>query len=129
MPQFDPSTFGPQLFWLLVTFVTLQVKRLFQDETLVPWFESDAESYAVSAAWIATAIAAFLAGIRLERQTIRLAGLAILALAVGKVFLLDLFELGGLWRIASIIGLGLCLIGVGWAYTRFVQAPRAGTTA
>lgn len=23
MPQFDPSTFGPQLFWLLVTFVTL----------------------------------------------------------------------------------------------------------
>lgn len=23
MPQFDPSTFAPQLFWLLVTFVTL----------------------------------------------------------------------------------------------------------
>lgn len=23
MPQFDPSTFGPQLFWLLVTFVAL----------------------------------------------------------------------------------------------------------
>ncbi|MBK8771556.1 MAG: DUF2339 domain-containing protein [Rhizobiales bacterium] len=114
---------------LLIAFVTLQVKRFFQDETLVPWFESDAESYSVSAAWIATAIAIFLAGIRLSRQNIRLAGLAIIALAVAKVFALDLFELGGLWRIASIIGLGLCLIGVGWVYTRFVQAPRTGATA
>ncbi len=109
---------------LLVAFVTLQVKRFFQDATLTPWFESDAESWAVSAAWIATAIAIFLAGIKLERQNIRLAGLAILVLAVLKVFALDLFELGGLWRIASIIGLGLCLIGVGWAYTRFVQRPK-----
>ncbi len=98
----------------------------------MPWFESDAESYSVSAAWVVTAIAIFLAGIRLDRKNIRLAGLAILALAVAKVFVLDLFELGGLWRIASIIGLGCCLIGVGWAYTRFVQTPRAekaGTTA
>jgi uncharacterized membrane protein len=109
---------------LLVAFVTLQMKRFFQDETLTFWFGSDAESYAVSAAWIVTAIAIFVAGIKLERQNIRLAGLAILTLAVAKVFALDLFELGGLWRIASIVGLGLCLIGVGWAYTRFVQRPR-----
>ncbi|MBL8790885.1 MAG: DUF2339 domain-containing protein [Rhizobiales bacterium] len=110
---------------LIITFVTLQVKRFFQDATLTPWFESDAESYTVSAAWVASGIAIFLAGIRLERQNIRLAGLAILALAVAKVFIFDLFALGGLWRIASIIGLGLCLIGVSWAYTRFVQTPRA----
>lgn len=108
---------------LLIAFVTLQVKRFFQDATLAISFLSDAESYSVSAAWIATAIAIFIAGIGLQRQTIRLAGLAILLLAILKVFALDLFALGGLWRIASIIGLGLCLIGVGWLYTRFVQ-PR-----
>lgn len=114
---------------LLIAFVTLQVKRFFHDATLTPWFESDAESWAVSAAWIATAIAIFLAGIKLDRQNIRLAGLAVLVLAVLKVFALDLFELGGLWRIASIIGLGLCLIGVGWVYTRFVQRPKEKAAA
>lgn len=108
---------------LLIAFITLQVKRFFQDATLDAFFVSDAESYSISAAWIVAAIAIFVAGIRLRRQTIRLAGLAILVLAVLKVFALDLFELGGLWRIASIVGLGLCLIGVGWLYTRFVQKP------
>jgi uncharacterized membrane protein len=29
-----------------------------------------------------------------------------------------------LWRIASLLGLGLCLIGVGWLYTRFVHEPK-----
>lgn len=106
---------------LLMAFVTLQVKRLFQDFTIDAAFLSDAESYAVSAAWVVTAIAIFVAGIRLDRQAIRYGGLAVLVLAVLKVFALDLFEIGGLWRIASIIGLGLCLIGVGWLYTRYVQ--------
>jgi uncharacterized membrane protein len=109
---------------LLVAFVTLQVKRLFQDETLDASFISDAESYSVSAAWIATAIAIFVAGIGLDRQTIRLGGLAFLSLAIVKVLLFDLFELGGLWRIASVIGLGLCLIGVGWLYTHYVQVKK-----
>jgi len=45
-------------------------------------------------------------------------------LAIVKVLAFDLFELGGLWRIASVIGLGLCLIGVGWLYARFVQRPQ-----
>ncbi len=109
---------------LLIAFVTLQAKRLFQDASLSAFFESDAESYSVSAAWIVTAIAIFIGGIGLQRQTIRLGGLAVLVLAIAKVFALDLFELGGLWRIASIVGLGLCLIGVGWVYTRYVQPPK-----
>ena len=106
---------------LLITFVTLQVKRMFQDSTLDFFFATDAESYTVSAAWIVTALAIFIGGIGLKRQSIRLGGLAFLTLAIVKVLAFDLFELGGLWRIASVIGLGLCLIGVGWLYTRFVQ--------
>jgi uncharacterized membrane protein len=109
---------------LLIAFVTLQVKRWFQDATLDPSFLSQAESYATSLAWVVTGILIFIAGLRLDRQNIRYGGLAILVLAVLKVFAYDLFELGGLWRIASMIGLGLCLIGVGWLYTRFVQKPK-----
>jgi uncharacterized membrane protein len=105
---------------LLMTFVTLLVKRQFQDATIDIEFLSQAESYAVSLAWLVTGIGIFIAGIKLERQTIRYGGLAILVLTVLKVFGFDLFSLGGLWRIASVIGLGLCLVGVGWLYTRFI---------
>ncbi|MGB7347167.1 MAG: DUF2339 domain-containing protein [Pirellulaceae bacterium] len=114
---------GVFILALLITFVTLQVKHLFQGPVLNGSFATEAESYSVSAAWVALAVAIFIAGIRLQRQAIRFGGLAILALAILKVFAFDLFELGGLWRIASIIGLGLCLIGVGWLYTRFVHRP------
>jgi uncharacterized membrane protein len=32
--------------------------------------------------------------------------------------------LEGLFRIFSFIGLGLCLVGIGWLYQRFVQKPK-----
>jgi uncharacterized membrane protein len=109
---------------LLMTFVTLLVKRQFQDATLDIEFLSQAESYAVSVAWLVTGIGIFVAGIKLQRQTIRYGGLAILVLTILKVFGFDLFSLGGLWRIASVIGLGLCLVGVGWLYTRFIGVKK-----
>jgi uncharacterized membrane protein len=110
---------------LLMAFVTLLVKRQFQDATLHAFYSSQSESYAVSLAWLVTGILIFIAGLKLDRQTIRYGGLAVLVLTVLKVFGYDLFELGGLWRIASVIGLGLCLVGVGWLYTRFVaNKPR-----
>jgi uncharacterized membrane protein len=114
------SAVGVFTLFLLMTFVTLLVKRQFQTAMLDIEFLSQAESYAVSLAWLLTGIGIFIAGIKLERQTIRYGGLAILVLTVVKVFGFDLFSLGGLWRIASIIGLGLCLVGVGWLYTRFI---------
>jgi uncharacterized membrane protein len=105
---------------LLMIFITLWVKRQFQDATLDIEFLSQAESYAVSLAWLLSGIGIFIAGLKLDRQNIRYGGLAILIATVLKVFAYDLFSLGGLWRIASIIGLGLCLVGVGWLYTRFM---------
>jgi uncharacterized membrane protein len=110
---------------LLIAFITLQVKRWFQDSTLDISFLSQAESYATSLAWVVTGIAVFVGGLKLDRQAIRYGGFAILGLAILKVFAYDLFSLGGLWRIASIIGLGFCLIGVSWLYTRFVQSGKS----
>ena len=106
---------------LLLTFITLLVKRQFQGPILEMEFASQGESYSTSLAWLLSAIAIFIVGLKLDRQTIRYAGLAIIVLTVLKVFGFDLFRLGGLWRIASIIGLGACLIGVGWLYTKYIQ--------
>ncbi len=113
---------------LALAYVTLETKFLFQGRLMVPWSLSGAESYAYSAVWLASALALFVAGIRLGRQYIRYAGLAVMVVVVLKVFLSDMSDLEGLYRIASFIGLGLCLVGIGWLYQRFVQQPRGGIT-
>ncbi len=109
---------------LALAYVTLETKRIFQGPAMVPWSETIAESYAYSAVWLASALALFVAGIRLARQYIRYAGLGVMVLVVLKVFLSDMSDLEGLYRIASFIGLGLCLVGIGWLYARFVQKEK-----
>ena len=37
-----------------------------------------------------------------------------------KAFLWDMASLSDLWRVASFLGLGLALIGIGYLYRRFV---------
>jgi uncharacterized membrane protein len=106
---------------LLVAFVTLQTKRAFQGSFLIPEFVSEAESYAMSAMWLLLAVGLFVFGLRVNRQTIRYGGLAVMVLALLKTFAYDLWQLGGLWQIASVMGIGLSLIGIGWLYTRFVK--------
>jgi uncharacterized membrane protein len=106
---------------MLFAYVTLQTKRLFQGMIMAPESQSLAETYAYSAVWLAFALVLFVAGIRLARQPVRLAGLAVLALVVVKVFVGDMSNLAGLYRIASFVGLGLCLVGIGWLYQHFVR--------
>jgi uncharacterized membrane protein len=47
----------------------------------------------------------------------------VLLVTVGKVFLFDMSALTGLYRAASFIGLGLCLVGIGLFYQRIVFPP------
>ena len=109
---------------LVFAYVTLQTKRVFQGPNMVPESLTLGESYAYSAVWLVLALALFVAGLRLARQYIRYAGLGVMVLVVLKVFLWDMSNLEGLLRIASFVGLGLCLVGIGWLYQRFVQPPR-----
>jgi uncharacterized membrane protein len=105
---------------LLFAYVTLQTKRVFQGMMMTPWAQSLAENYAYSVVWLGLALALFVAGIGLGSRAVRLVGLGVLALVVLKVFIGDLSNLEGLYRIASFVGLGLCLVGIGWLYQRFV---------
>lgn len=115
---------------LLFAYVTLETKRIFQGMMLVPESPSLAETYAYSAVWLGFALVLFVTGIVFRSQSVRLAGLGVLALVVLKVFLVDMSNLEGLFRIASFVGLGLCLIGIGWLYQHFVRgAPSRIQTA
>jgi uncharacterized membrane protein len=59
-------------------------------------------------------------GISAGERDLRLYGLALLTLVTFKVFLIDAAALEGVLRILSFLALGVALIGIGWAYNRFL---------
>jgi uncharacterized membrane protein len=73
---------------------------------------------ALSGFWGALGFAAILAGLVRRKRELRLAGLAVLALAVGKVFLVDLAHLESIWRVGSFLAIGLLLLAGAFAYQR-----------
>jgi len=79
---------------------------------------SDWELYSYSLAWLFYGGAALFAGIQMQQRAIRLTGVAILGLVIGKVFLVDMSALEGIARALSFIGLGATLIGMGYLYQR-----------
>jgi uncharacterized membrane protein len=85
---------------------------------------SNGEFYAYSAVWIAFALSLLAMGILRRSGPLRYGSLAVLMITVLKVFLFDMSDLTGLFRVASFLGLGLTLIGIGRVYQRYVFAPR-----
>lgn len=102
------------------TWVTLSVRQFFHGTALDSSFTGDGEWYAYSVAWLAGGILLLAVGIRTGLVVMRYASLALIALAVLKVFVFDMEALEGPLRALSFIGLGLSLIGLGWIYQRFV---------
>lgn len=72
----------------------------------------------LSAFWTVTAIGAVVVGLLRRQAAVRLGGLALLAVAIGKVWTYDLAELDELARVLSFVGLGLLLLVGSFAYAR-----------
>jgi uncharacterized membrane protein len=75
-------------------------------------------------AWSLLALAFFAAGLVLRDRHYRLGGLALLGLAVARVFCVDVWAITALWRTVSFIVLGVVLLAVGYAYNRFEEKLR-----
>ena len=67
---------------------------------------------------IALALAYLGWGVRTGKRSWRVGSLVLMLGAVLKVFILDAAALDGLARIGSFFALGVCLIGIGWFYSR-----------
>jgi uncharacterized membrane protein len=105
---------------LVLTWITLETKRFFQGPILDFWAASDAEYYAYSVVWLVFSLLLLAVGLWRQAPWLRHGALAILILTVCKVFLSDMAALGGLYRVASFLGLGLFLVGIGYIYQRYV---------
>ncbi|WP_119391806.1 DUF2339 domain-containing protein [Taklimakanibacter lacteus] len=105
---------------LILTWVTLETKRAFQGPVLDLWAKTDGEYYAYSVVWLISSLVLLGIGLWRKAPWLRHGALAILILTVCKVFLSDMAALGGLYRVASFLGLGLFLVGIGYIYQRYV---------
>ena len=118
-------TFAPGRSWRLVgiafTFAAVAAAvRQAAHGSLLTGPVMTGENYGYSAAFLLLALAWLALGIRSGARDLRLAGLALLTAITLKVFLIDAAALDGLLRILSFLGLGIALIGIGWAYSRFL---------
>ena len=106
--------------FLAFLLVTLEVRQAFHGTYLDTGGSTTAERYAYSAAWLVFGILLLAAGVARKGRALRYASLGVMLLTVLKVFLYDARGLTGLYRVASFFGLGVALLGLAWAYQRFV---------
>ena len=69
--------------------------------------------------WAAYATALVVAGIRKQYAPIRYLAFAIFGVTIFKVFAVDLSELDRIYRVSSIIALGVTLLVTSYLYHRF----------
>jgi uncharacterized membrane protein len=74
--------------------------------------------------WAVFAVVLLAAGIIIHSQPARIASLALLIITIFKCFVHDLARLGGLYRVASFVGLALCLALVALVLQKFVLSAR-----
>jgi uncharacterized membrane protein len=115
---------------LLLSFVlvTFEVRQAYHGAILAKGSTGNGEIYAYSAAWLVFGLVLLFLGTLRKNKMMRVASLGVMILTVGKVFLYDAAALAGLYRVFSFLGLGLCLLGLSWFYSRFVfpKAPAKG---
>jgi len=75
----------------------------------------------LSLLWSAYAGALTAAGFRFRLRPLRVAGLVLFGITLGKVLLVDLAELREFYRIVAVLLLGLVLLGVAWKYQRTLR--------
>ncbi|HEX6713257.1 MAG TPA: DUF2339 domain-containing protein, partial [Thermoleophilaceae bacterium] len=77
----------------------------------------------VSALWSLTGAVTLVIGLSRGSRELRMAGLAVLVASVAKVFVFDLATLTSIYRVMSLIALGLLLLAGSYAWQRSRPAP------
>ncbi len=117
-------TLGTVLAFLLVN---IEIADYFSTGTALTFRFSGsfALDLTYSLAWGAFALVLLVAGIRSGSRGVRLASLGLFGATILKVFLHDLWRLGQLYRVGSIVVLAVLLILVSFLYQRFLGPATA----
>lgn len=86
--------------------------------------EAAGGKFFLTASWAALALVVFATGFALRERVYRWLGLAVLAGALGRVVLLDVWQLALVYRVLSFMALGIALIVLGYVYNRWQDKIR-----
>ena len=95
-------------------YVGLEIRRLWQGPVLSAPGVADGEQYSYTITLLLLGSGLLIAALRSGRATLRKIALAVIGLAIAKVFLIDMSGLTGLIRVFSFLALGLSLVALTW---------------
>jgi uncharacterized membrane protein len=78
----------------------------------------------LTASWSALAFLLFGCGVVLREKMYRWAGLGILAAALGRVIVIDVWTLEKIYRVLSFMALGIVLLVLGFIYNKYQEKIR-----
>ena len=110
---------------LALAYVTFEIRRIYHGPVLSVGQTTGAEQYTYSIAYLAFGVVLLGIGIFFNSQRARLASAAVIALTIGKAFLIDMSTLTGVYRALSFMCLGLVLVAIGWLYQRILFRRQA----
>jgi uncharacterized membrane protein len=113
---------------LALSYVTIEIRRLYHGPILTAGITSGAEQYTYSIAWLTFGVVLLAIGILFNSQRARLASAVVIALTIGKAFLIDMSTLTGIYRALSFMCLGVVLVAIGWLYQRILFRRQAAPT-
>jgi uncharacterized membrane protein len=142
-----PLVYGPNFLAILVLPTLQRIARHFSDRFNIPrevhgllmtisalslwvyisrWVTIEAGGhFYLTASWAGVALFTFGAGFLLRERTYRWLGLAILAFALGRVVLIDVWKLATIYRILSFTAMGIVPIVIGFIYNKYEEKLRA----
>jgi uncharacterized membrane protein len=84
-----------------------------------------ARQMALSLWWGVYAAALLVIGLSRRAPALRYVAIVLLAITLGKVFLVDMRGVEAVYRILSFLGLGTVLLAASWLYHRYFRSPPA----
>jgi uncharacterized membrane protein len=88
------------------------------------WTATFTGGFFLTMAWAGFAVLVFAAGMILRERFHRWLGLGVLAAAVGRVVLVDVWKQETIYRVLTFMALGVALLVVGFIYNKFQDAIR-----
>lgn len=124
-PAAYANTIAAGALVLALAYVTFEIRRLYHGPVMAMGGTTGAEQYTYSIAYLAFGVVLLTAGVLFNSQRARLASAAVIALTIGKAFLIDMSTLTGVYRALSFMCLGLVLVAIGWLYQRILFRRQA----
>ncbi|MDE0654317.1 MAG: DUF2339 domain-containing protein [bacterium] len=124
---------APTLASAGVVVATMSVARTIHHWRGEPWrfaelVRSTELQASLTIVWSAIALTTMVAGVRLVRRPVWIAGASFMALVLLKLFLVDLASLGAVTRVVSFLGVGTLLVVVGGYFAPVPPAAKEQAT-